>query len=165
MPKSVLCFELDKGQSFNPDTSFTCFMVTFCGQLSWSTSCVEPRFYAAPFKFDFIQLLIFIEKFLPLLGFKPRTSPLPVPSRYATNWAILAWIIFQLKLPLGLICQLLRIAINWKLNPQSTSSSISFFWGGVKQGPCTCRAKRYVGTLADIELYGTCTYLWYFLWT
>ena len=30
-----------------------------------------------------IQLLIFTEKFLPLLGFEPGTSP--VPSRYATN--------------------------------------------------------------------------------
>ena len=37
-----------------------------------------------------IQLLIFTEKFSPLLGFEPGTSP--VPSRYATNWAILAWI-------------------------------------------------------------------------
>ena len=37
-----------------------------------------------------IQLLIFTEKFSPLVGFEPRTSPLP--SRYATNWAILAWI-------------------------------------------------------------------------
>ena len=36
-----------------------------------------------------IQLLIFTEKFLPLPGFEPRTSL--VPSRYATNWAILAW--------------------------------------------------------------------------
>ena len=30
-----------------------------------------------------IQLLIFTEKFLPLPGFEPRTSPLP--SRFATN--------------------------------------------------------------------------------
>ena len=37
-----------------------------------------------------IQLLIFTEKFWPLPGFDPVTSP--VPSRYATNWAILAWI-------------------------------------------------------------------------
>ena len=37
-----------------------------------------------------IQLPIFTEKFSPLLGFEPGTSP--VPSRYATNWAILAWI-------------------------------------------------------------------------
>ena len=38
-----------------------------------------------------LQLLIFTEKFLPLPGFEPGTSP--VPSRYATNWAILAWIV------------------------------------------------------------------------
>ena len=37
-----------------------------------------------------IQLLIFTGKFSPLPGFEPRTSMLP--SRYATNWAILAWI-------------------------------------------------------------------------
>ena len=37
-----------------------------------------------------IQLLNFTEKFSPLSGFEPGTSP--VPSRYATNWAILAWI-------------------------------------------------------------------------
>ena len=36
------------------------------------------------------QLLIFTEKFSFLPGFEPRTSS--VPSRYATNWAILAWI-------------------------------------------------------------------------
>ena len=41
-----------------------------------------------------IQLLIFIEKFSPLPGFELGTSP--VPSRYATNWAILAWI-FPIK--------------------------------------------------------------------
>ena len=37
-----------------------------------------------------IQLLIFTEKFSPLPGFEPGTSL--VPSQYATNWAILAWI-------------------------------------------------------------------------
>ena len=36
------------------------------------------------------QLLIFTTKFSPLPGLEPGTSP--VPSRYATNWAILAWI-------------------------------------------------------------------------
>ena len=45
---------------------------------------VESRLYAV------FKLLIFIEKFSPLPGFDPGTSP--VPSRYATNWAILAWI-------------------------------------------------------------------------
>ena len=39
-----------------------------------------------------IQLLIFTEKFSPLPEFEPGTSP--VPSWYATNWAILAWIIW-----------------------------------------------------------------------
>ena len=42
------------------------------------------------------QLLIFTEKFLPLPGFEPRTSP--VPSRYATNWAILAWMDLVLRI-------------------------------------------------------------------
>ena len=37
----------------------------------------------------------FIEKFSPLPGFEPGTSP--VPSRYATNWAILAWITVNLN--------------------------------------------------------------------
>ena len=39
-------------------------------------------------------LLIFTEKFLP--GFEPGTSA--VPSRYATNWAILAWITYTNQL-------------------------------------------------------------------
>ena len=59
--------------------------------LPWFTNCIESRFYAVPFKFKFNQLLIFIEKFSPLPGFEPGISP--VPSRYATNWAILALII------------------------------------------------------------------------
>ena len=40
-----------------------------------------------------IQLLIFTDKFSPLLGFEPGISP--VPSRYATYWAILAWITLE----------------------------------------------------------------------
>ena len=35
-------------------------------------------------------MLIFIEKLSPLPGFEPGTCP--VLSRYATNWALLAWI-------------------------------------------------------------------------
>ena len=33
--------------------------------------------------------------------------------------------------------------------------------GVVKRGPCTCRAKRYVGTLPFIDLYerSTCRYV------
>ena len=64
-------------------------------QFSASTSTmqqsthVESRLYAV-FKFKFNQLLIFIEKLLHLPGFEPGTSP--VPSWYATHWAILAWI-------------------------------------------------------------------------
>ena len=42
------------------------------------------------------QLLIFTEKFSPLPGFEPGTSL--VPSWYATNWAILAWIPFTLSI-------------------------------------------------------------------
>ena len=38
------------------------------------------------------QLLIFIKKFSPLLGFEPHTYQ--VPSRCATNWAIQAWIVY-----------------------------------------------------------------------
>ena len=49
----------------------------------------KPRFYSAPFKFEFNQLLIFIERLSSLSGFEPGTSP--VPSQYATDWAILAW--------------------------------------------------------------------------
>ena len=62
--------------------------------LPWSTNCIEPKFYAVPFKFEFNQLLIFIEKFSPLLRFEPGTSA--VPSWYATNWAILAWILNEI---------------------------------------------------------------------
>ena len=84
---------------------FLQILVELCGQFSlrvpfqgvslihglpWSTNCVEPSFYAAPLKFKFYKLLIFIEKFSPLPGFGPGTYT--VPSRYATNWAILAWI-------------------------------------------------------------------------
>ena len=55
-----------------------------------------PTFYAVPFKFNFNQLLIFHWKFSPLPGFEPETSP--VPSLYATNWAILAWIVNRVLL-------------------------------------------------------------------
>ena len=51
--------------------------------LPCSTSCIEPRFYTAPFKFKVKHLFIFIEKFLPLPWFEPGTFP--VPSRYATT--------------------------------------------------------------------------------
>ena len=57
--------------------------------LMYQSANAESRLYAV-FKFEFNQLLNFIEKFSPLSGFVPRASP--VPSRYATNWAILAWI-------------------------------------------------------------------------
>ena len=40
------------------------------------------------------QLLIFIEKLLRLPGFEPQTSR--VPSRFATSWAIQAWIVLYL---------------------------------------------------------------------
>ena len=38
---------------------------------------VQPIFYTTPFKFEFNQLLIFIEKFSSLLGFEPGTSTIP----------------------------------------------------------------------------------------
>ena len=50
------------------------------------------RFYAVAIQIQIIQLLIFTEKFSSLLGFEPGTSP--EPSRYATNRAILAWLVF-----------------------------------------------------------------------
>ena len=43
-----------------------------------------------PIQIQPIQLLIITENFSPLPVFEPGTSP--VQSRYATNWAILAWI-------------------------------------------------------------------------
>ena len=58
------------------------------------SSQVESSIYTV-FKFKFNQLLIFIEKFLPLPGFEPGMAP--VPSRYASNWVILAWITFCYK--------------------------------------------------------------------
>ena len=53
----------------------TCFLVTFCGQLSCTASTV---------------VFLTCGHYLPLQGFELGTSP--VPSWYATNWAILAWI-------------------------------------------------------------------------
>ena len=49
--------------------------------LSFSDLWVVPSLFL-------FNLVIFIEKFSPLPGFEPGTSP--VPSRNATNWAILA---------------------------------------------------------------------------
>ena len=46
--------------------------------------------------------VIFTEKFSPLPGFEPGTSP--VPSRYTTNWALPVWIgflMYQLGLDKG----------------------------------------------------------------
>ena len=51
--------------------------------LSFSDLWVVPSLFL-------FNVVIFIEKFSPLPGFEPGTSP--VPSRNATNWAILAWI-------------------------------------------------------------------------
>ena len=60
----------------------------------YQSAHVESRLYAV-FKFEFNHLLIFIEKFSPLPGLEPGTSQ--VPNRYATNWAILAWIPFNMS--------------------------------------------------------------------
>ena len=49
------------------------------------------RFYTVAIQIWIIQLLTSIENFSPLRGFEPRTSP--VPSLYASNWAILMLII------------------------------------------------------------------------
>ena len=49
-----------------------------------------------------IQLLISTEKFSPLPGFEPGTSP--VLSWYVTNWAILAWITCLICLALFETC-------------------------------------------------------------
>ena len=59
----------------------------FHGDLLWAAFILE-LYIRIQIRIN--QLLIFTEKFSPLPGFEPRTSP--VPSRYATNWAILAWI-------------------------------------------------------------------------
>ena len=67
------------------------FLTSLLHGLPWFTNCIKPRFYTVPFKIKFNQLLISIEKLSPLQGFEPRTSL--VTSRYATNWAILAWIL------------------------------------------------------------------------
>ena len=62
--------------------------------LLWAASICQSAKYILELyiriQFRTIQLLIFTEKFSPLPEFEPRTSP--VPSWYATNWAILAWI-------------------------------------------------------------------------
>ena len=59
--------------------------------------------------------LIFTEKFSPLPGFEPGTSP--VPSRYATNWAILAWICcYSLDyIVTRLFTQSVNFGYNWLL--------------------------------------------------
>ena len=63
------------------------------------------------------QLLIFTEKLLPLPGFETETSS--VPNRYATNWAILAWITTKIVLQahtgwinIGSSLKLSRLASN-----------------------------------------------------
>ena len=49
-----------------------------------------------PLLFQFILMLIVsLKKFSPLPGFEPGTSL--VQSRYATNWAILAWMHYHLS--------------------------------------------------------------------
>ena len=76
----------------------TCFMVTFCGQLSCTASTpvflMCGHYQAAPFKFKFNQLLIFVENLSPLPGFEP--GPSRVPSWYATNSDILASLLREL---------------------------------------------------------------------
>ena len=53
-------------------------------------NCIELRPNLIHIQIGTIKLLFFTEKFSPFSGFEPDTSQ--VPSRYATNWAILAWI-------------------------------------------------------------------------
>ena len=43
------------------------------------------------FKFEQSSYLISLKKLTPLPGFEPGTSQVPI--RYATNWAILAWVL------------------------------------------------------------------------
>ena len=59
---------------------------------SMSTICQSAEYISEFYihiQIRIIQLLIFTEKSSPLPGFEPGTSP--VPSQYAINWAILAW--------------------------------------------------------------------------
>ena len=75
---------------------FMNFIYTCLSDLWADSSCTRARlnrtdrFYTVTIQIWIIQLLFFIEKFSPLPGFEPGTSS--VPSLYATNWAILAWI-------------------------------------------------------------------------
>ena len=61
---------------------------------------------------------IFNEKFSPLLWFESGTSP--VPRRYATNWAILAWISFCMFIIAyhGAISKVLYVKYwEWAISP------------------------------------------------
>ena len=69
------------------------------------------------------ESLIFIEKFSPLLEFEPWTSPLP--SRYATNRAILAWLLTNSK-AVWYICADTEIKLK-----NTYSGNLCFFWLGV----------------------------------
>ena len=83
--------------NFCPFCSYCCRFNNFCRTNCWMTLKVENFVISLPYLlilmccFLLNQLLIFIEKFLPLPGFEPRTSQ--VPSQCATIWAIQAWII------------------------------------------------------------------------
>ena len=68
-----------------------------------------------------IQLPIFTEKFSPLTGFEPGTSP--VPSRYATNWAILAWINLVLSIKCRKNCLIQPEALLFRRGKKSPRSS------------------------------------------
>ena len=72
-------------------------MLDLCGQLSCIYNCLSACTSALMFIFSYSNsnnsVTYFHWKVLPLPGFEPGT--LLVPSRYATNWAILAWIFSQ----------------------------------------------------------------------
>ena len=73
---------------------------TNTGVLSISTICQSAEYILELYiliQIRTIQLLIFTEKFSSLPGFEPGTSL--VSSRYATNWAILAWIGLTILIP------------------------------------------------------------------
>ena len=86
-------FVLLRRTSFFDHLLWSIFQSSFIHITNYNLSHVGPLWSAFTYyiciQIRTIQLLIFTEKFSPLPGFEPETSP--VWSWYATNWAILAW--------------------------------------------------------------------------
>ena len=77
-----------------------------------------------------IQLLIFTEKLSPLPGFEPGTSP--VPSWYATNWAILAGIFIFVRVSKmnkhQNFCEIFENCIFYHMTKMQKASAIETHW-------------------------------------